>query len=282
MSFNARWCELAAATALASAAFLVACGGDDNPEPTSLAITAKDAGKGAATLDAPSDATGGLTEVTLTNDSSAPQEAQLARLDEGYTADDLLKVIAGNGQIPDWLHTEGGIGTIPPGESSTTTVNLPEGNYAIVSAPEGSKTPATADLTVGGGEEGDLPSTDASVTAADEGDDEYKWEISGLTAGENTFTFNSEGDDALHHLILAPIVGDATIDDVKKELESNGPPESLDFRGSVNTAVLDGDLSEVTQLNLEPGRYAAICFLTDRDSKKPHFEEGLLDEVEIK
>ena len=46
--------------------------------------------------------------------------------------------------------------------------------------------------------------------------------------------------------------------------------------------MLDGEVSEVTQLNLEPGRYAAICFLTDRDSKKPHFEEGLLDEVEVK
>jgi uncharacterized cupredoxin-like copper-binding protein len=280
MSFNARWAAAAAAAAIAAGGLLAACGGDDNPEPTALEITAKDAGKG-ATLDMPSDTGGGLTEVTLTNDSQTPQEAQLVQLDEGFTSDDVLKSVGG-GPIPDWAHLQGGVGTIAPGESATATVNLPEGNYTLVSAPEGSKAPAVADLTVGSGEEGDLPSTDATVTAADEGDDEYKWEISGLTAGENTFTFNSEGDDAVHHLIMAPIVGDASIEDVKSELESNGPPKSIDVRGVVSTAVLDGDRSQVAQLNLEPGRYAAICFLSDRDSKKPHFEEGLLDEVDVK
>ena len=45
MSFNARWGAAAAAAAIAAGGLLAACGGDDNPEPTSLAITAKDAGK---------------------------------------------------------------------------------------------------------------------------------------------------------------------------------------------------------------------------------------------
>jgi hypothetical protein len=285
MTVNGRKSMLAAAAAIAAASLLAACGDDNNPSPASLAISVKEAGKGSFELGAPADATGGLTEVTLTNDTKAPQSAQLILLEDGHTLDDARDVISGKAKtIPDWLRTEGGVGTIGPGESGTATLNLPEGQYGIVDdAQNGSKEPATAELSVSGGEEGDLPTTDATVTAGEVGKDKYKWEISGLTAGENTFTFNSKGDEALHHVVFAPIVGDATVDDIKKELESNAPPKSIDFESSVDTAILDGEKSEVTQLNLKPGRYAAICFLTDRDeTDKPHFEQGLLDEVEVK
>ena len=47
--------------------------------------------------------------------------------------------------------------------------------------------------------------------------------------------------------------------------------------------MLDGKKKETTQLNLSKGRYAIVCFLTDRDGKgKPHFQEGMLKEVNIK
>jgi hypothetical protein len=285
MRVNARMSVLAAAAAISTAALLAACGDDDEPSPASLEITAKDAGKGSYALDAPTDATGGLTEVTLTNDTKAPQLAQLILLEDGHTLDEALEVISSEGEeIPDWLRAEGGIGTIAPGETASTTVNLPEGQYAIVDdAENGSREPATAELSVSGAEEGDLPDTDATVTASEVGDDKYEWEISGLTAGENTLTFNSEGEEALHHIVLAPNVGDATIDGVKNDLESQREPKSIDFENSVDSAVIDGEKSEVTQLNLEAGCYAAICFLPDRDEPdKPHFEEGLLDEVEVK
>jgi hypothetical protein len=106
--------------------------------------------------------------------------------------------------------------------------------------------------------------------------------LDGLKAGQNTFTFDSKGDDALHHVIAAPIKGDATIEDVKRALESNAGPPPIDQNGIVGTAVIDGEKDEVTSLDLKPGRYAFICFLTDRDGGKEHFKEGLLAEQEIK
>jgi hypothetical protein len=95
-------------------------------------------------------------------------------------------------------------------------------------------------------------------------------------------TFDSQGDKALHILVAAPINGNATIDQVAKELDSNGPPRSIDFDASHSTSVIDGGKQEVTTLNLKPGRYAFICFLPDRDEPdKPHFKQGLLKEVTI-
>ncbi|MFN2613084.1 MAG: hypothetical protein ABR536_06930, partial [Solirubrobacterales bacterium] len=106
----------------------------------------------------------------------------------------------------------------------------------------------------------------------------------GLKAGDNELTFVSEGDQALHHLVAAPIKDDATIDDVKAEFESNshGLPKTVDIENSVDTSAIDGGEDQVVKLNLKAGRYAFVCFLSDRDEPdKPHFTEGLLKEVTV-
>lgn len=63
----------------------------------------------------------------------------------------------------------------------------------------------------------------------------------------------------------------------------SGPPP-FDFKNGVNTAGPDGGTEEVTDLELrKPGRYALVCFFTDRDGKgKPHFAEGMLKQVDVK
>jgi len=76
--------------------------------------------------------------------------------------------------------------------------------------------------------------------------------------------------------------GNATIDDVAKDLDSNGPPQSVDINKAVQTSIIDGGKKQVTKLNLQAGRYAFICFLPDRDEPdKPHYKEGLLKEVTV-
>ena len=63
----------------------------------------------------------------------------------------------------------------------------------------------------------------------------------------------------------------------------SGPPP-VDFEGAVNTATLDGDLEQVTDIQLrKPGKYIMVCFLKDRDGRgKPHLAEGMLKEVDVK
>ncbi len=281
---------------------MVACGDDSDSEVSSdaseLAVTITEDEQGSGSFDVPSEATGGLVEMTVTNDGEAPHEAGLVYADDGHTTDEILEVISSEGAPPEWLHGAGGVGRLDPGESGTAILNLEPADYLLIDIPEGGKAPpGTAELTVSGGEEGDLPETDATITAAEletgsdsteeesggKPEEEYDWETSGLVAGENEVTFVSEGEDALHHIIAVPIVGDATFEDVQAEFASKqqGPPKTVDFENGDETAVFDGETSGVVDLNLEAGRYALICFFSDKGEKTPHFQEGLFDEVEV-
>jgi hypothetical protein len=275
---------LSAALAIAASIVclgIVGCGGSDETNPTPLKVGVTEQGK-RTSFSVPKSAKGGLVTVTLTNEGKAPHGVQFVRYTGNHTAQETLKEVGGeNEEIPKWIRGQGGIGSAAGGQSAKATLNLPAGNYVLVDAAsfgEGGP-PATAELKVTEGDEGDLPSTSGTVTAAETGHDKFEWEISGLKAGENEVTFNSEGDDSLHLIIAVPLKGKAPpVSQIKKDLASEGPPPSyVDFEGAQSTAILDGGLSQTTTLDLKkPGQYLFFCPLTDRDGGKPHDQEGLL------
>jgi hypothetical protein len=278
-----------AAAVVGVLALTVAGCGDDNSgssEPTKVDVSVTEGKQASVTV--PAEIKGGAVEFTLDNSANKqPHSAQLIKLDDGHTFEDAAAIIGSDKPqvIPEWLRAEGGVTMTRPGETGTATVDLDEGHYVLVDdAAQGEPPHAEFDVKETGS--ADLPDTDAKVVAATTGSDDpqYEWQVDGLKAGVNTITFESQGDKALHHVQAVPIKGDATIDQVQAELESNsnGPPQTLDPDNGVGTAILDGDKSEVTTLDLKPGRYALICFLSDRDEpNKPHFKEGLLKEVTI-
>ncbi len=269
---------------LVATAFAAGCGGSDsNTTPTKLAMSISEQGK-SATIDAPKSVKGGLVELTFTNDGKGPHSAQLVRVEGNHTTKEALAAVESQSpKTPEWGRAEGGTGTVSPGKSVSTTVNLPAGKYVVVDQGGSGGPPAYADFEVTKGDNGDLPHTDATIVADHTGKDKYAWDISGLKAGKNEITFESKGDEAIHHIVAFKLTGKATDDQIKKALESNGPPPPFISPGPpVDTAVLDGGKSEVTQFDLPAGNYAFVCFLSDRDGGKPHFEEGLLKQVEVK
>ncbi len=261
---------------------VAACGGGGGETGTKLSVTVADAGK-TVKYTVPRSTAGGLVTVELTNRAKAPHGAQLVRLEGNHTATQALAVIQGNSnRTPDWLRAEGGVGTVPPGQSQSATVNLPPGRYTVVDAGPGSSG-AHADLRVTSGKAGSLPSAPASVVAAEAGRDRYRWDVSGLKAGQNRLVFKSEGKEALHLAIAVRIKGNPSLARIEKDLASNGPPPSYaDLQSAETTAVLDGGKSEVTTLTLPKGQYVLFCPLADRDGGKPHSSEGLLKKVTIR
>ncbi len=159
-----------------------------------------------ASLKVPKTATGGLVELSFNNNGKAPHGVQLIRYTGDHTSDDVIKVISSGGdKTPDWIKGEGGTSPVGGGQSDSATLNLPEGKYLVTdSAQGGGGPPATADMEFSSGDTGDLPSTPATVKAASTGRDEYEWDISGLKAGKNQITFDSEGHNTLHLIIAAP------------------------------------------------------------------------------
>ena len=169
-------------------------------------------------------------------------------------------------------------------------MTIPAGNYVLADAaafsgPSSGGPPATAPLKVTAGTAGSLPTTPATVTAANPAKDKYKWQISGLKTGNNDVTFNSKGKDAVHLIFAVPVKGKAPpLSQIKTDLASNGPPPPYaDAKNAQSTAILDGGTSQTTALDLKkPGQYIFFCPLSDRDGGKPHFEEGLLKVQTIK
>jgi hypothetical protein len=281
-SRSAPRCLLHAAAASSLVAVLLglaACGDDDGGggEPKKLQIEATGGGK-SVQLKAPKSADGGLVEISFKNSARDAQEAQLVRVEGNHSVEELLKVFATDGgPIPGWLRGGGGVGETKPGQTRSVTQRLPEGKYYVVdSNVEGE--PATAPLTVEGGDGGELPETDAGITARD-----YSFSTTGLKPGSNEVRFANSGKE-LHHLIALPINKGATLEDVKKafrEEEPSGPPP-FDEKGAVGTAVLDTGTSQVTDLTLSKGKYALVCFIQDRKGGPPHAVKGMVSEADIR
>jgi uncharacterized cupredoxin-like copper-binding protein len=275
---------------LAAASLLAACGSDDkessdSTKPKAVALTLSQSGK-KFSLKAPSSVDGGLAKVTLTNTGKVPADAQLVRVEGNHSQAEVVKIVDSEGApIPEWLRAAGGPATAAPGKSRTSTEVLPAGTYYALSTGDTSgKSIAAlggvAKFTVKGGDSSaKLPSTSATIDAK-----EYSFSTSGLKAGKSTVTFNNKGKE-LHHAILLPMNKGATLDDVKKFATSNGQPSGpppVDFEKGDETTVIDGGSSQVTQVDLHKGKYAVLCFISDRKGGPPHVAKGMLDEVTVK
>ncbi len=262
---------------LGLAAVLAGCGGG-NSTPIALKIGVSEQGK-EASFSLPKSVEGGLAEVTLTNEGKAPHGLQFVRYTGDHTAKEVIEEISGESEkTPDWIRGEGGIGSVAGGQTATATLNLEAGKFLITDAAEMEGKPAIAEMTVTEGDEGDLPDTDGTVTAEETGKDKYAWDVSGLKAGKQQITFESEGDEAIHLIIAVPVKGKApSLDKIKEDFSKEGPPPPyIDFEAAQSTAVLDGGKSQTTPIDLKSGEYIFFCPLADRDGGKPHDEEGLL------
>jgi hypothetical protein len=216
-------------------------------------------------------------------------DAQLVRVEGNHTIDEVLRFVGQEGApTPSWLFAAGGVGQTRAGDTGTATQQLPPGKYFIFDTgePEGenvksyAENGATAELEVtgeaGGGE---LPRAAAKVTARD-----YTFTASGLKAGTNDIEFDNAGKE-LHHLIAFPYRTGTKLADVKnafmeEEGESSGPPP-VDFEGGSGTAVLEGGTKQVARLSLKRGKYALVCFVSDRKGGPPHVAKGMLVEATV-
>lgn len=283
-----------ALAALAAALTVTACGNDDGGSeslaPAKLAIEVTEQGKDKFRVSAPDSVESGLVDISLTAPAGeATHDAQLVRVEGEHTVDEVVAAVAANrgGPIPPWLIPAGGVGQTDGGAVNSVVQQLEPGQYYIldVDEPEGDNVSsyaemgATAALEVTGeATAAELPETDAKVTASD-----YRFEVSGLKAGTNRVEFENTGEQP-HHLIAFPYNRGATLDDAKQffseEGEPSGPPP-LDFAGVATTAVLEGGDRQIAELELTRGKYALICFVSDREGEPPHVAMGMIVEATV-
>lgn len=216
---------VALAASVLGVAALAGCGGGGGDDASNLTVTITES-NGVASYDVPASAAGGLVELRAVNKGKSPHAVQLVGIEGDHTGQDALKEITGGSSItPDWIRAEGGTSSVPPGKTVTAFVNLSEGKYVVADLGGPSGAPTISDeFEISGGSEGDLPETGATVTGTSDGADRYGWDASGLKAGNNTLTFNSEGKQTLHFIGAFRITGKHSDNELKKVLGQASPP----------------------------------------------------------
>jgi hypothetical protein len=257
---------------------LAACGSSDSDDAQKLTYTVASKGK-AVTIEAPESAEAGLAEITLTNDSKAEADLQLIRVEGDRSAEEVVKglgeAIQGK-SFPDWFFAAGGIGTLGAGESATVTQVLQPGDYYAFNTEGGPPDAKSAAVTEVTGEESDeTVEGDATVDAV-----EYAFNAETLPSGATEIAFDNIGAQP-HHLIASKLKGDATAEDLEKFFKTEQGTPPVEEKGTKSTAVLEGGEGQLVTLDLEPGRYALYCFITDREGGPPHALKGMVDEVEV-
>lgn len=262
-----------------------ACGGSSG-STQSFAVTVSQPSAGKVAITAPSSVKAGKVEMTLKNTGNAGHDAQLIRVDGNHSVDEILSFIQSEGgPIPSWLHGEGGVSTVAPGQSQTATMVLSPGQHYIVDTDSDDNNNAFAQqggvqgFTVTGSASGaSVGSADATITAH-----EYEFGIpKNLKAGTSTVKFENTGKE-LHLLVAVPILPGKTIDDVKQAFQSedqNTPPP-VDFEKATGFEVIDPGRAVVSKLTLQKGSYAFICFVNDRAGGPPHLTKGMLQQVNV-
>ncbi len=292
--------------ALGAGALVAGCG-DDEPAskpaapaasagpaaPASFAIEATADGK-KKKLAFPASVKAGLVTLTLTNSDKTLRSAGIVRLLDEHTVEEFEKAVDKEGApIPAWIEDGGGLTAVKPGQTGSVTQVLAPGKYAITDdetqsgdgeGPSNSDLGARGEFTVTGPpSDAELPDQPATLTATDDGQDEYGFEFDGLKAGVNQVRFENTGKE-LHHAIIFPINEGKTIADVTAAFASDEPPKGpppVDFENGLGTQVIDGGIAQNLELEFKPGKYAVVCFVQDRKGGKPHVAQGMIDELTI-
>lgn len=100
-----------------------------------------------------------------------------------------------------------------------------------------------------------------------------------LPAGETEFTFTNEGEQK-HEFVLVPLTEDAPsvaelIELPEKKVGNffSGPPS--------RTVAKPGEEGKALTVELAPGRYGYVCFVSTDESKKPHAFLGMRGELTV-
>ncbi len=293
---------LALGTAAAAAAGLAAGGGTDGGHaaaaagsasargPAKVAFEVRRQGASRWALRAPARVRAGLVELTLRVPAGrTTHDAQLIRVEDGHTIEDVLEVLATQGAaIPAWARLAGGVGQTDGRAVGRAVQRLQPGRYVVADTdePEGddvksyAESGAIATFTVTGAPtRAKLPRARATITAS-----EYAFSSRRLRAGRVRVALRNAGRQP-HHVIAFPYRRGVRLADVKAffadEGGASGPPP-VDFSGAFRTAALEGTQAQLVDLDLRRGRYALVCFLSDRGGGPPHMAKGMISEAVVR
>jgi plastocyanin len=223
----------------------------------------------------------GVTRIVVNNTGQEEHQAQVARIAEGNTFEDLIAAL----QQPDpaaalgLLTLAGGPTGVVPGATVSTTSNLEPGTYAFlcfVESPDGvphlAKGMVSQLAVTGPATDAPLPAGDAEVTLQD-----FAFVgLTTLTSGEHAVTVTNDGPQP-HEATLVKLNEGVTVEQVVQVFtsteEPSGPPPWTSAGGIAGVAAGTTAAMDIT---VEAGEYAFICFIPDPASGRSHAALGMV------
>jgi uncharacterized cupredoxin-like copper-binding protein len=282
------------AAALALGPVVLACGGDDADDlasPTGagvarLEVTAREEPSAPTgnryEFDMPDQVPAGAARLSVTNEGDEEHHAQLFRLDDGATLEELSVALASGGPAAAAAFGAfaGGTGLVAPGSESRAdaVVELTPGTYVLLClVPDAAGAPHLAHGMLRQFEVAEtddppaLPNADADVELVD-----YAFDLPDTIDGDAALRITNAGSEP-HEMIVLRLDDGATADDVARALADGAPPPGTALGGM--QALLPGATQQL-QLDLEPGEYAVICHVPSADGT-PHHVRGMIRQVTV-
>jgi uncharacterized cupredoxin-like copper-binding protein len=253
-------------------------------------------------FDGPGSFAGGLTQVTLKNAGTMEHHGMFMKLHDGKTVADLGAAAQQNGigGLLSVSDSVGGPGSIDPGYSSTVVIDFKPGNYVLVCViPDADGVPHMAKgmalpitITDVPASQPAAPTADVSVELADFS---FTNLPSTVKAGQQTWAITNKGAQ-LHELALYKLAPGFTIDQLIAIVSGPeatpmpgmdmGTPDSVPaqaspaagappFAGIGGFAPVSPGYGGWLLFDFEAGDYAALCFVPDIKTGKPHFMLGM-------
>ncbi|MGE5232028.1 MAG: hypothetical protein ACM3NS_09820 [Deltaproteobacteria bacterium] len=247
------------------------------PGPNVVTVTAHD-----FAFEAPAEIPAGLTTFRLVNDGPSIHHVQIIRLEDGKTADDFVAALKAGGPPPQWASLQGGPNPPNVGSSTSATVDLAPGSYAMICFVPGAdgvphvlkgmvhpfKVTGTAPAAVA------EPKADLTIKLV-----EYDFQLSGpLTAGKHTIRVEDTGSQP-HEIVFVRLAPGKTPADIAAWAEKPGGPFPGTLEGGVS-GIMPG-MHAWAEVDLPPGDYALVCFEPDAKDGKPHFAHGMAKVVHV-
>jgi plastocyanin len=247
--------------------------------PAVVTVTASD-----FSFNAPGKVPAGAVTMRLVNNGTELHHAQMIRVEDGKTMDDVAKALKNPGPPPAWVKWVGGPNAVPPGKETHTTSILTPGLYAYLCfIPSSDRMPHVAKGMVlpfevtpaPAGATAELPAPDATIKLVD-----YDFQLSQpLTPGKRTIRVENAGPQP-HELALLKLAPGKSVADFAAWDAGGmkGPPPAEPIGGVV---ALDQGSSATFTADLTAGDYGLLCFVPDAKDGRPHLAHGMIKTIRV-
>lgn len=234
-------------------------------------------------FEAPDTVRAGLTRIRLQNRGSELHHLQLLRIGKRHSFAEFRDSVAAGARLPAWAEPVGGP-NVPGTHGSEVLLRLDPGSYAMIclipSPTDGRshfRKGMVHSLVV-------LPSSDRGPAAEPQSDarillSEYAFASAAtLHAGRQVILVENAGSQP-HELVLFRFAeGKTPADLLAWASRLVGPPPGEPTGGA--TEIAPGGVNYVA-VNLEPGDYALVCFVSDAADHQSHAKHGMVARIRV-